>query len=134
MQLIFNIFCSIVLNLRCNKYKLYKRLDYCYRDMLNFDFLGKGFGKSVSTIFSYFVYNFSRKMCLIFYFINWPNFIAWLLILCEMLVNMCIAIICQPGCDAINSEINFIFQINPFFYMIKKSRQKSKYLKDEKSF
>ena len=63
--------------------------------MLNFDFLGKGFGKSV---------------------------------------NMCIAIICQPGCDAINSEINFIFQINPFFYMIEKSRQKSKYLKDEKSF
>ena len=31
-------------------------------------------------------------------------------------------------------EINLIFQIKPFFYMTKKSRQKFKYLEKEKSF
>ena len=31
-------------------------------------------------------------------------------------------------------EINLIFQIKPFFYVTKKSRQKFKYLEKEKSF
>ena len=35
---------------------------------------------------------------------------------------MCIAIIYLPGCE-INLKINFIFQVKPFFYMAKKSRQ-----------
>ena len=30
-------------------------------------------------------------------------------------VNMCIANVCQPGCDAINFEINLIFLIKPPF-------------------
>ena len=45
----------------------------------------------------------------------------------EILVNMCIAIVCYPGCDVINYEMNLIF-------LIKKSRQKLKYLESEKSF
>ena len=46
----------------------------------------------------------------------------------------CIAIVCFPVCDAISFEINLIFLIKPFFYMTKKSRQKFKYLQNEKSF
>ena len=47
---------------------------------------------------------------------------------------MCIAIVCYPGYDVIYFRINLIFLIKLFFYMIKKSRQKSKYLKNKKSF
>ena len=28
---------------------------------------------------------------------------------------MCIAIVCYPGCDFMDFEINFIFLIEPFF-------------------
>ena len=51
----------------------------------------------------------------------------------EILHNMCIAIVCQPGCNVINFEINSVFLIKPFFYMTKKSRQKYKYFENEKS-
>ena len=49
---------SIALNLAYSKDKLYRTLDYWSRDMLNFDFLGKGLG-IVSP--PYFVYDVSRK-------------------------------------------------------------------------
>ena len=39
---------------------------------------------------------------------------------------------CLPGCDVINLEINLIFQIKPFFYMTKKSRQKLNILRMER--
>ena len=47
---------------------------------------------------------------------------------------MSIAIICFPGCDVINFEINIIFLIKPVFYLARKSRQKFKYLENKKSF
>ena len=47
---------------------------------------------------------------------------------------MCIAIVCFPGCDVINFVADLIFLIKPFFYMMKKSRQKFKYLENEKAF
>ena len=47
---------------------------------------------------------------------------------------MYIIIVCFPGCDAINFEITLIFLIKPFFCMTKNSRQKFKYLENEKSF
>ena len=53
---------------------------------------------------------------------NWPNFIVWLLLLLEILSNIFITIVCQPGCDVIKFEINLIFLI------------KLKYLENEKSF
>ena len=59
--------------------------------MLNFNFLKKGLG-IVSA--PHFVYNFSRKMFLKLYFINWPNFIVWLPLILEILVSMYIAIAC----------------------------------------
>ena len=47
---------------------------------------------------------------------------------------MCIAIVCLPGCNDKNFKINLILLIKPFLYMNKKSRQKLKYLENEKSF
>ena len=47
---------------------------------------------------------------------------------------MRIAIVCFPGCEVINFEINFIFLIKLFFYITRKSRQKFKYLEYEESF
>ena len=68
------------------------------RDMLNFDFLDKGLG-IVSP--AHFVYDFSTKIFLMIYSIIhdilllfWPNFIAWLSLLLEILSNMCTAILC----------------------------------------
>ena len=47
---------------------------------------------------------------------------------------MCIVNVGEPGCDVINFEINVIVLIKSFFYMNKKSRQKLKYLGNEKNF
>ena len=59
--------------------------------MLNFDFLDKGL---LIVSQAYFEYDFSTEMSLMLYSINWPNFIAWLALLLEILGNMCIAIVC----------------------------------------
>ena len=99
--------------------------------MLNFVLLEKGLG--IASL-AHFAYDFLRKIFLMLYAINWPNLIAWLPLLLEILVNMCIAIICQPSCDVINFEINLTFLIKPFSYMTRKSREKFTYLESEKSF
>ena len=31
--------------------------------------------------------------------------------------NTCIAIVCKPGCDGMNFEVNLIFLIKPFFLL-----------------
>ena len=59
--------------------------------MLNFDFSNKVLG-IVSP--ANFVYDFSTKKFLILYSINWPNFIAWLALLLEILDNIPIEIVC----------------------------------------
>ena len=56
-----------------------------------------------------------RKVFLLLYSINWPNFIVWFHLLCDILGNMCIAIVCWPGCDVISFEINQSFLIRLFF-------------------
>ena len=58
--------------------------------MLNFDILDKGL-EIVSP--PCFVYDFSTKTFFMLYSINWPNSIAWLPLLLEILGNMCIAIV-----------------------------------------
>ena len=40
---------------------------------------------------------------------------VWLLLLPDILGNMCVAIVCQPGRGVMNFEINLIFLIKPFF-------------------
>ena len=103
---------SIALIFACNRSKLFKILHYCSRDMLNFDFLDKGL-RIVSP--AHFVYDFSTKMFLMLYSMNYPNFIAWLPLLLEILSNMCIAIVCYPDCDVMDFEINLIFLFELFF-------------------
>ena len=80
--------------------------------MLNFEFLEKGMG-IVSQ--AHFAYDFSTKMLLILYSINYPNSIVWLPLLLEILGNICIATICYPGFDVMDFEINLIFLVEPFF-------------------
>ena len=104
-------------------------LDYWSQNKHNFDFLERGLG---IVFLPHFMNNFSWKMFQILYSINWKSFIVWFPLLLEILGSMCIAIICYPGWDVINFEINLIFLIKQFFYMTKKSRQKVKYLEKEK--
>ena len=80
--------------------------------MLNFEFLDKDLG-IVSP--AHFVYEFSTKMFLMLDSTNWPNFIAWLPLLLEILGNMCIASVCYLGFDVMDFQINFVFLIEPFF-------------------
>ena len=99
--------------------------------MLNFNFSEKGLGL-VSP--SYFVNDIWRKMSLMLYSNNCQNFITWLLLLLEILSNMCIAIVCWPGCDVMDFEINFIFVMKIFFLHDQKVMTKLKYLENENSF
>ena len=57
---------------------------------------------------------------------NWPNFIVWLLLLREILDNMCILIASYAGCDVRNFEINLMFLIKPFFQQKHKVKTKIK--------
>ena len=99
--------------------------------MFNFNIIVNGLGL-VSP--SHLVHDFSRKTILMLYSVNWPSFIVWLPWLLEMLDNVCITIVCSPGCYFIKFEINLVFLIKLFCYMTKKSRQKFKYLKNENNF
>ena len=99
--------------------------------MLNFNFSEKGLGLVSSP---HFVYDFSKMTFLMLYSIYWPNFNVWLPLFLDILVNMCITIVCEPGCYVIKFEINLIFLIKMFCYMTKKSRQKLKYNENERSF
>ena len=70
-------------------------------------------------------HDFWRKSFLKLYSINWPSFkFAWLLLVLEMLGNICIVIICFPVCEVMNFEINLSILIKPFSYMTKKSGPK----------
>ena len=99
--------------------------------MLNFDLLEKDLG-IVSP--PHFVHDISKKMFLMLYSINWPNLIAWLFLLLEILINMCIAIVCFPRFDVRNLEIELIFLIKSLFYMNKESRQILNILRTKRAF
>ena len=114
---LISLYISIALKLAYNRNKLFKTLHNSSRDMLNFDILDKGLGILSPARFGY---DFSTKMFLMLCSIKWPNFIVWLPLLLEILGNMCIIIVCWPGCDVINSKINLIFLINLFLYRTKK--------------
>ena len=81
---------------------MYKIPGYWSREILSFDFLEKVLGL-VSP--SHFVYDFSKEIFLMLYFINPPNFIVWLSKLLEMFGNIFIVIIPFPDYDLINFEI-----------------------------
>ena len=71
--------------------------------MFNFDFLVKGL-EIVSP--PHFMYDFSRKMFLMLYSIDWPNLISWLSLLLEILINMCIAIVSSPVVTSWTLKVN----------------------------
>ena len=62
-----------------------------------------------------FSHHFWRKIFFLLCSINWPDFIVWLPLLCEILGNICIRINCKPRCDVLNFEVNLVFLIKLFF-------------------
>ena len=80
-----------IFNLPYSKNKLHKTLDYCSRDILNFNFLEKGLGLDSPPNF---VFGFSREMFIMLDSFNCPKFIARLSLLLGTLGNMCITIVC----------------------------------------
>ena len=95
-----------------------------------FWFFTKGYGTS---FFTTLLSRFFKKNVSYMYSINWPNFVAWLHLLLDILDNICILIF-SPLCDILNFENSLSLLIKPFFYITKKPGQKCKYLKNEKSF
>ena len=57
------------------------------------------------------VYDISRKIFPMFLSINWLNDIVLLPLLLEILDDICIVIICCPGFNVTNFEINLSFFI-----------------------
>ena len=94
-------------------------------------FFRKGSGTS---FLPHFVNDFTRKVFLMLYYINWPNFVVFFLLLLKIFDNICFSIACFQACDVINSEIKLVFLVKLFCYMTRKSRQKFKYIENEKSF
>ena len=83
----------------------------------------------------HFLHDFSRKIFLTLNSHNCTNFTHWLSLLPEILGagNMCIVIICFPVYGVKNFEILAFFS-QRFPTWPEKSRQKFKYLKNEKGF
>ena len=88
-------------------------------------------GNSSSTTFCIFIFH---EKCFSFYIQLTDQIFFWLLLLLEILGNMCTAVVCFPGCDVINFEINFVFLMKHFSYMTKNSREKFIYVENKKSF
>ena len=62
-----------------------------------------------------------KKISLLLYSFARPNLNVWLPLVCEIFGKLGILVVYYPGCDVIH------FEINPFSYITKKSRQKFKY-------
>ena len=90
--------------------------------MLIFDFSIKGLGVVSPSRFGLW---FFRKMFLKLHCFNRLNFITWLPLLLQMLVNMCIVSASFSDFNALNFEIKLIFLIKPFFYMTNTKVQRS---------
>ena len=77
----------------------------------------------------HFLHDFWTKTFVFQSFINWTNFTAWLLLLCEILVNMCFrnSLLTRYWCHKIWDYLSIQA------YMTKKLRQKFKYIEKKKS-
>ena len=98
--------------------------------MLNFDFIEKGL-RILSP--PHFVYDFSRKCFSSYIILTDQISLSDCLYFLRCWGNICIVTDYFPGCDIINFETNIIFLIKPYSYLTKKSRQRFKYLENEKS-
>ena len=77
---------------------------------------------------------FLKKNIALLYPITWPNFIVWLPLLREVLGNMCVIIVFKQAVTSQILKLTWSFELSHFFYIVKKSTQKLKYLKNEDSF
>ena len=83
----------------------------------------------------HFLHNIWRKIFLLSRYLNWRSFIVWLSLLCEISGNMCIGIVCKPGCDVMNFEANLTFLIKLLFLHDQNVvTRELKYLENDKSF
>ena len=88
---------------------------------VQFNFLKKGLALLSPPLF---LHHFSRKIFLMFYSINWPNFTVWLPLFLVTSSNMGIIIVCSLVCDVINFKIDLSFLIKLFSYMTEKPEEK----------
>ena len=102
----FTVFLNFIPSWGLSKYIETKLQTTCFHLILNYSRNKRGL-ELVSL--SRFLHDFWRKIFPWLYSINWPNFIVKLLLLSEILGNMCIVTVCQPSCDTINFEINLYF-------------------------
>ena len=96
------------------------RISDCWsRDMLNFNYLGKGLG----LVYDIFGNDFSRKIIIMVYFINWP-FTSWYIgqyVYCNFFVPQLMT------SEILKSSLPFL--LNRFPIWPKKSWQKFEYFK-----
>ena len=99
--------------------------------MLNFNYSEKGL-ELVSP--PHFMYDFSRKMFLMLHSINGPNFIVWLSLSLKILIGQNVYYNCFLTRLWRHKIWNWPYLFNQaVLIMTKKSRQKPKYLENEKS-
>ena len=89
------------------------------RHTVNFNFLEKVLGVVSPT---HSVIDFLRKF--FFHILLTDQFYRQPILLHEIVGNMCIEVICFPGCEDVNLEIMLRFLIKPFSYTTKKVRTK----------
>ena len=118
--------------LKMNFQNSFQGVEYCW--ILGCQALWYWIGKKRIIYPPHFVNDLSRKIFLMIYFGNRPNFIVRLPLFLYFLGSICIPILSFLGFDVIISEVNLIFLIKLFSHKTKKSRQKFKYLKNKKSF
>ena len=77
---------------------------------------------------------FWRKIFILLYFINWPNFIIWLPLLYEYWAICLSQLLFNQVVTSWILKLTLSFLWSRFSYITKKSWQKLKYLENEKSF
>ena len=87
----------------------------------------------ISSPASFSAWFLEENISLVILYINWPNFVVYLVLLCGILSNVC--------CNCLLTRLwrhkfwnCLIFLIKSFFLHNRKSRQKFKYFENEKSF
>ena len=95
-----------------SKNELHETFGCWSSDMLNFDFSEK----PGTVFFTTHGLSFFRKICFHVLFYNWPNVIAWLPLLYEIMSSMCITIICFPDCSCILANMFLCETLSNIFF------------------
>ena len=66
--------------------------------------------KSLELVSSpHFLHDFFKKIYPLLYSIKWQDPIVWLPLHLEILSNVCIVLVCYPGCNIIDLKLNLVF-------------------------